>query len=116
MIRHFISSKEIDLSHSAHRCPAIHSLLLCTCILNITFHVYLHSHPVLQRHMSDFGPRRDPWDSYSGGGGRRRGGGGGGWGGGGGDYGRRRYEDLGPPRSSHEDWNKPLPRNERVER
>ena len=73
------------------------------------------SHPPLQRHMSDYGPRRDTWDSYGGGGGRRRGGGG--WGGGGGDWGRRRSDDLGPPRSGpREDWNKPLPRNERVER
>ena len=63
--------------------------------------------------MSDYGPRRDTWDSY-GGGGRRRGGGryeSGDWGG------RRRSDDLGPPRSStFEDWNKPLPRNERLER
>lgn len=63
--------------------------------------------------MSDYGPRREPWDSY-GGGGRRRGGGG--WGGGG-DWGRQRSEDLGPPSSGpREDWNKPLPRNERTER
>ena len=67
--------------------------------------------------MSDYGPRRDTWDSYGGGGGRRRGGGGWGGGGGGGDWGRRRSDDLGPPRSGpREDWNKPLPRNERVER
>ena len=72
---------------------------------------YGSSHPPLQRHASDFGPRGDPWDSYSGGGGRRRNdsrwGDSGSWGG-------RRSEDLG--HSKKEDWNKPLPRNERLER
>ena len=65
-------------------------------------------HPPLQRGMSDFGPTSS-WDSYGrrGGGGRQRG-----------DWGRRRSEDLGPRGDppTLEDWNKPLPKNERIER
>ena len=69
-------------------------------------------HPPLERHMSDFGPRRETWggDGWGGGGGRRGDGGGG-------DWGRRRSTpvDSGPPMSA-EDWSKPLARNERTER
>ncbi len=61
--------------------------------------------PPLERHHSDFGPRRDQSDSW--GGGRR--------GGGGGDWGRRRSGDP-VSRPSKEDWTTPLPRNDRLER
>ena len=66
----------------------------------------------LLRQMSDFGPSHS-WDSYGGGGGRRfsgqrRDGYGGGGGG-------RRFDDGGSTISA-ENWDKPLARNDRLER
>lgn len=63
--------------------------------------------PPLQRHMSDYGPGRT-WDSY--GGGNRRSSGPR-------EYGGRRSEDYGSGSvMTAEEWNRPLPQNERLER
>ena len=96
-----IPSKDTPSHHTSHES----CLLLCVVVFR-----YGSSHPPLQRHMSDYGPRRDTWDSY--GGGRRRGGGG--WDGGR-DWGRQKSEEGGGPYKK-EDWNKPLPRNDRLEK
>ena len=93
------------------------------CVCNLFVPVYSHGGggggggggmsggPPLQRHMSDFGPSR-AWDSYGGGGGgsNRRYSGPREYGG------SRRSEDSGYSTMTAEEWNRPLPQNERLER
>lgn len=82
-------------------CGFMAPLLVCM-MLTFPLPVSRHSEnrwerpPILERHVSDFGPRRsDTWESF---GGRRR----------------ERPSDIGSVTS--EDWSKPLAKNERLER